>query len=112
MTDAGGTVSAATLPASRVSSFPRCNQRGSSGGDRAVSMWRAETGELQRTFQVEDRIAGQARAVAVSPDGRFVAAGFRTGAVLWELGTGFGYHNSEQKHNLFLLQTPLARCVD
>jgi WD40 repeat protein len=65
------------------------------GPDFKVHLYDAQTGEDARTLEVPPRTPGTSpssstiRALAVSPDGQFLAGGGNTSAVLlWDLGTG------------------------
>ena len=61
-------------------SFVARSSSGSSG-----KLWNQETGELIRTFEAKSSI----NAVAISPDGKFLATGIRdNGVKLWNLRTG------------------------
>jgi len=64
------------------------------GDDMLVKVWRTDTGELVRTLSGHAKLTPQGHvtalyAVAISPDGKHVAAGDRIGQVrVWELETG------------------------
>jgi WD40 repeat protein len=65
------------------------------GPDFKVHLYDAQTGKDARTLEIPPRTPGTSpssstiRALAVSPDGKFLAGGGNTGAVLlWDLGTG------------------------
>jgi WD40 repeat protein len=77
-----------------LAAVPNAGQLVSVGDDMLVKVWDAATGRLVRTLEGHARQTPQGHvtalyAVAVSPDGKYLASGDRTGAVrVWEADTG------------------------
>jgi WD40 repeat protein len=77
-----------------LTAFPDGSRLASAGDDLVVKTWDAESGKLIRTFSGHAKQTPQGHAtalyaVAVSPDGKFVAGGDRIGEVrVWENDTG------------------------